>query len=463
MMKTRVVAVAIVAGTGIVGCRSYQPSPIEIDSIRTSWIQRDLSAIVTCAGDSPSPASEPTFHAADGVTLREGEAIALVFNGSLRNWRSRSSIAKVAMQHAGIAPDPVLGFDFERIISGIGGANPWVVGGTLGLTIPLSGSNSAAHEVAVREVQAEYDALILREWEVRMELRRRWVEWSAVTLRLEGMRTALTELDAVATQSDLQQHAGLLSRSEARHIRIEIATIQSERMRLESESRELELRIRGCLGVTSSAEIRLIPQLTVEEVPWGDPVALRHQAERGNPALNAKRSAYAVTESELKREIRKQYPDLVIGPGYGEDQGDSRFLMGLQIPLSLWNRNKQAIETAIASRDAAKVEFETSYEACMTAIDLAVLKIVSAEQRHQFLERNLLPLVEQHIDDARRAATAGSLDAPTLLAAISGIDSARSELVQARAQQALAMIELVSVIGPQNPIRPQSDTLHVVE
>ena len=43
-----------------------------------------------------------------------------------------------------------------------------------------------------------------------------------------------------------------------------------------------------------------------------------------HPALIALHDEYAVSEATLLREIRKQYPDLTIGPAYESEQGDSR-------------------------------------------------------------------------------------------------------------------------------------------
>ena len=62
-------------------------------------------------------------------------------------------------------------------------------------------------------------------------------------------------------------------------------------------------------------------------------------------------AAHDTSEAELQREIRKQYPELEIGPGFEHDGGDSKVGLGIGLSLPLWNRNKEGIAQASATRD----------------------------------------------------------------------------------------------------------------
>jgi outer membrane protein TolC len=70
-----------------------------------------------------------------------------------------------------------------------------------------------------------------------------------------------------------------------------------------------------------------------------------------HPALQAAMAAHDTSEAELQREIRKQYPELEIGPGFEHDGGDSKVGLGIGLSLPLWNRNKEGIARASATRD----------------------------------------------------------------------------------------------------------------
>ena len=70
-----------------------------------------------------------------------------------------------------------------------------------------------------------------------------------------------------------------------------------------------------------------------------------------HPALKASLAEHDTSEAELKLEIRKQYPELEIGPGFEEEDEDSKVSLELGIRLPLWNRNREGIARAYAERD----------------------------------------------------------------------------------------------------------------
>ncbi len=71
---------------------------------------------------------------------------------------------------------------------------------------------------------------------------------------------------------------------------------------------------------------------------------------------------YEVAERTFELEIRKQYPDLQIGPGYGLEDGQDQVLMGLSLPLPVLNANRQAIARAEANRSVARASVEAALE-----------------------------------------------------------------------------------------------------
>ena len=62
--------------------------------------------------------------------------------------------------------------------------------------------------------------------------------------------------------------------------------------------------------------------------------------------LRQLREEYEVAEHALHREIRKQYPDLTIGPLYETDQGQSRLGFLGATPLPLLNATRPGIAEA---------------------------------------------------------------------------------------------------------------------
>ena len=105
-----------------------------------------------------------------------------------------------------------------------------------------------------------------------------------------------------------------MPRTEAALFVIERSQRQQERTRLEGEASVAEQRLRMLLGLSPDAPIELLPSIDVPE----------DSAERRDFAssleLRRLREEYEVAEHTLHREIRKQYPDLTIGPLYEADQ-----------------------------------------------------------------------------------------------------------------------------------------------
>jgi outer membrane protein TolC len=71
-----------------------------------------------------------------------------------------------------------------------------------------------------------------------------------------------------------------------------------------------------------------------------------------HPKVIAALTRLGGSEQKLHAEIRRQYPDLKLGPAYVNEEGLDRFgiVAGLTVPL--WNRNRKNIAEAEADRDA---------------------------------------------------------------------------------------------------------------
>jgi hypothetical protein len=153
------------------GCASYSPKPLNPAAIQTQFHARtpeDTSVRAFAAKLAETESASPAvFDPADGLTLAEAEPVALVFNPALRVARLEANITRAAANHAGRWEDPVLGADLERIVSGANGANPWVVGSSLSLTLPLSGRLIAERARATAQADADLDRVLAQEWATR--------------------------------------------------------------------------------------------------------------------------------------------------------------------------------------------------------------------------------------------------------------------------------------------------------
>jgi outer membrane protein, heavy metal efflux system len=444
-------AAAAFAGAAILaGCQRYQARPLDLPEHREEFAAR-------APGDEPvrafaqslaAPGQPAAFDPADGVSLAEGEIVALVFNPDLRLARLRAGVATATAEHAGLWDDPEFSIDVLRITESV--SNPWVISPGLAFTIPLSGRLDAEKKRAEASLRAELVRIAEQEWAVRLELQRQWVRWSAARLRAERTAALLESIESLVGSTMQLAEAGELPQTEAGLFTIERASHARALMRWRGEAAEAEQRLRALMGLSPAAPLELVPLLSLEETPSaisGDELAER------NLGLARLREEYAAAEQSLRREIRRQYPDLTLGPLYESDQGQSRIGFLGAIPLPLLNANRQGIAEAEAEREFARAAFETEYERLAGSLAAARIRHDTLREQRRLLETEIVPLVDRQLAAARRLLElgeggGGSGGGLVLLESLSRVGEAQMELIEARLAESLAAIELAAIAGP---------------
>lgn len=87
-------------------------------------------------------------------------------------------------------------------------------------------------------------------------------------------------------------------------------------------------------------------------------VELQQAAMLNRLDIRAALARYGAAEAKLRLEIARQYPDVVLSPGYSYDQGDKIWSLGLSTLLSLLNRNEGNIAEAEAQREVEAAKFK---------------------------------------------------------------------------------------------------------
>lgn len=433
------------------GCQSYEPRPLDLDATRAAWLSRtagDLSVRDFAASLNTVDAGERlVFDSSDGLTLAEAEAVALVFNPELRLARLEANVARASADNAGLWQDPVLGVDMEQIVSGASGANPWVAGSTLGITIPISGRLEAEKARSGARLAARLDRLAAQEWATRAALRELWTEWSVARVRRDITAELIASLRDVGSLADRQEKAGSMTRVDARLFRVELAGREADMIAAIARTKELELQVRAMLGLAPENVIALVPSVTFATRSTAEG-SLRRLMESNNTELAAIRAEYEVAEQSLRTEIRKQYPDLTIGPGGGTDQGDTRVLLGISLPIPLWNRNQQGVAEAAAEREVVRGRFNTTYEHLGSKLAIALSRFAAGKSQRAFVESSVVPLADEQEADVRRVAALGRVDPLLLLESLKTQYAAKLRLVEARAAESLGAIRIDELIGP---------------
>lgn len=430
------------------GCRSYAPEPPDLEAHHAAWLERsptsgEVLAFAETLRRAPAPpaASDP----AGRLTASDAEVVALVFNADLRAARARAGVTRATRDHAGRWSDPVLSVIPERLLSG--GPHPWSVAASIGLTLPVSGRLAIERRRADAAHLATLLAVVELEWQIRMDVRRAWIAWSAAAIALHETRDFLDRFEEITRLVARMEDVGELAPMLGRPFRIEHARRRNALLALEAVVEERALALRRVLGLAPSAPLAAVPEVAFTVVtPGALDAAARIRAH--HPRLRTLLAAHSAAERTLELAVRGQYPDLVIGPGYSRDDGADHVMLGLSLPIPIFHRNRQQIAEALAARAEAAVLVETTYEALLHDHALAGIRLASVDAQRARVIETILPLVERQSMDARRSAELGEVDTLLLLDTLSRSLDARLDLVDLEARRSHEAIRMAELLGP---------------
>ena len=444
----------ILAPLLLAACQRYTPAPLDLAGHRALMERRDATSadVAAYARELGSAASSAdNYDPNDGLTLSEAEAVALFFNPQLRLARLRANVPRVGAAEAGRWEDPELQVDGERIVESVD--EPWVLGAALSFTIPLSGRLGVEREQAWSQATVEKLRALVAERRVLAELRAEWIDWSAANERARLTGEVIGELNGLVDRADRLRQAGELDPVDARLLRLEAAKQTSRLQGYQASARTAELRLKARLGLAPSAAVKLIPSLAVPAVALPDEEDTdRLLAEQ--PRVRVARAEYEVAEKTLKLELKKQYPDLNLGGGFGTDEGTDRVLFGASLPLPIFNANRRAIAEAAANRDATRAAAEAEYEQLVGDVAVARAIVESADARLTYVQGELAPLADQQVQDVLRLGKVGDFNTLVLLEALTTAHEAKLEVMDARVAAGLSQVRLGTLLDNGGVLLP---------
>ena len=315
------------------GCRHYEPRPVDW----TAELSRTATNRVSIA--SPDAA----------------ELIALMGNPDLNRLRLKAANSGKAARETGWWDDPELDVDLLRIVNP--DEYPWLCGASLAFTLPLSGVPGLEERAAAHYAAADAEAIRAAERDVGVDVRKSVVRIAALREKVSLLRRyqddeAISNAFARAARLEAAGEVAPAELSAARRRRHERlhACRTAERELVAEESGLLQL-----LGLRPGTGVELAP---------GDPhadhavrdVRTNPLAVTQHPRVKEALLRLDGSEAALQAEIRRQYPDLKLGPAYSFEDGLDRFGLVAGLSLPLWNRNRKGIATAEGERDERRLE-----------------------------------------------------------------------------------------------------------
>ena len=352
-------------------CASYEPRPLP-----------DWSTVIDAV--SHEPTDEFTLSSAVGWLLEHNERLS-VARGA---WRTARDLAQRSTPVAN--PSFSIGPVFLSGVTGLASSQQ-AFEAALGWVIPLSGVRKATDALDDAKARAARQAAIVVAREEYLALRGELLRLSVQIQRARHSRKTHGMLQAMAEQ---QRGLGAAGSSMDLYL-AELDAVASDSQAAGHEAAVLASRgaVAGRCGAAvdrvADLPLRVIPELP-EEIP---PVAVLISVLQQHPDLVALREDYHVSERALRREVRKQYPDLAFGGSYEREEGGKRLALPLGIELPLFDSNQQGIAEAAAVRTAIREKYILRVRGLQRTVDLARSTLVLQQSRYRLIGSKVAEMV----------------------------------------------------------------------
>lgn len=414
------------------GCARYERQPLIAEEFRSALEGRSLEAFALAQPDRDASADSPV-----ALSASEAEIVALHLNPRLRSAREAAGVARVSADHAGYWDDPEFGVDALRVLESVD--EPWIAGASLSFTIPISGRLAVAKDAA----EAEARVALLEAWSeeqaVLRELREALADFEAARRSRVIVAEQLERLGALVALTNRREELGEMIAVEAVAFRLAEARLRLDLGGHESEEEQARSRALELLGLLPDAKVAFaFPEGGAE---LATPFDEEDMAARC-PAVLVAAARYEVAEERLRLEVRKQYPDIAIGPLYENEEGTSRLGVGLSLPIPILNGNRPGIAEAEAARQAARADWERAMQESLSALRRGESVLAAAEARLETLRSVVAPLANKQIEQARRLADQGEVNTLLILEALQSEREAALDLANAAASVSRAQAAL---------------------
>ncbi|MCK5943433.1 MAG: TolC family protein, partial [Planctomycetes bacterium] len=380
-------SVRLLLATALCSCHSYQAMPVDLDEHLRAFRDR-----------------RPLQVDGAGLTRAHGRELAKMFHPDARLARRRAGVATVMRDQAGRWDDPQLQTNLQNILESV--PYRWVAQAQLGFTVPINGRLTMARQLADRRRDEALVAAWATEQRVANELDRAWAAFSAAQLRVALFERTCANLEGLERIATRLVDVGSLTRPGARVFGLERQNREAGRALAVAEADAAGVELRAALGLHPDAPLEVVPDLEV--APFVAEADARRAALRRSPRLRARELAHHTAEADLQLQVRLQWPDLQLWPGWQEEDGEPRAGFGVNLTLPVLTANEPEVLRAQAERDWTAAAWRADYEQLLQELTAAEIRREAADDQVRRFEA-LHELAAEQVRDNRRLAELGQI------------------------------------------------------
>jgi outer membrane protein TolC len=336
---------------------------------------------------------------------------AFFFHPSLDVARAQWRAAIVNEMRAGERPLPSVNAGTANSNQANNDISPHAYSLTIDVPLETADKRNIRIESAKRLSEAAKLEVAQIAWQLRQAVAQAYYDYQYNLAQINLASETLKRREEIVAIYQKRSDLGLLSNVELSAAKLLLQTQTAELDNLQQNNAQLLARLAQTLGLP----IQQVTHMALASPEAANsPFTMSGEVTQKDALLNRldiriALERYAAAEAKLKLEIARQYPDIVISPGYAYEFGDKVWSLGLSSLLSLLNKNKAAIAEAEQLREVEAAQFEALQSKVISDVELAK---VEYQQAQAFLTRQM-SLQQQHQLNSERMQkrfAAGEID-----------------------------------------------------
>jgi cobalt-zinc-cadmium efflux system outer membrane protein len=367
--------------------------------------RRLVAALALVARLALPQAADETGAIPEKLTLDKAVEIAVARNPTLAAARESVEMSRGDAVNAGLRPNPALNLQTENYpYFGQSNRGPFLQSQEMTARVDYEfqtknriGLRKASAQLAVtRDQQAYQDEVRL----LRLQVQSAFYRVLLAKSNLELSRSILAQTDEVIALNRARFEQGDISELDLTRAQVERLRFAGDVFAARMELKNSTAALLALLNASDlSSEVLTVGDLSQPlnlGLPVGLPVDdLFAMASRGRPDLHAAETEIerAIAQNRLQRAIAS--PNITVGGGYKRNGPDDSLVLGVTIPVNIFNRNQGGILRAEAETRQARRLAEATRNRLRLEVQQAYNAYQINQERVEYIRREQLRQAEQ--------------------------------------------------------------------
>ncbi|WP_017341676.1 MULTISPECIES: TolC family protein [Pseudomonas] len=387
--------------------------------------------------------TSPLFAAtAQMLTMDQALETAFANNPDLAAAQWETGIAQGERQQAGLIPNPEVSWEAEDTRR-----NSRTTTVMINQPIELGGKRGARIEVASRAQDAAGIELDRKRNVLRADVIQAFYSSSTAQQRLLLSRQSLELAERGLRVAQGRIKSGKSSPVEGTRAEVQLSEVRLELRRAERDEASAYQRLAQVMGAPLPAFVSVgDPGRSMPTVPDSS-LLLNRIGETAE--LRLAKLQIDQREASLGLEKAQRIPDLTvsIGSQYDERERERVNVVGLSMPIPLFNRNQGNVLAAARRTDQARDLRNASELRLRTEIQTTLDQWMTANTEVASFNQTILPAAKSAVDTATRGFEMGKFNFLDVLDAQRTLISARTQYIQAIAEATDAWVRIERIFG----------------